>query len=146
MCFYPRFHCIHTICLSYVQTTANGAEPIQNPCLLKGALLTYDESDIFSSECVNHNSSDIFGFGFSAPPHSALSANEAANVTFNGTGDPAHCNNIIHEVFDLANCSDPSICIGKDYFWPPVNNSGTFLVGSRCVYMCTLAKAISESR
>ena len=101
---------------------------MSNPCLLKDAVITYNTSDIFSSECVNTNSSDIFGFGFS-PPLSSEAGEDDGNITFTGTGDPEKCRDIIRQVFDLENCSDPSVCIdNKKYFWPPVNNSGTFLV------------------
>lgn len=107
------------------QSAGNNMESVENPCMLEDARLTYNKTLIFSSECVNENSNDIFGFGFSAPPNSAL-VNES--VTFIGTGNATGCSDVIHNVFNLANCSDLSVCINNTYFWPPVSNSGTFLV------------------
>lgn len=111
------------------QTTEDSSQPIPNPCLLKDALVTYNISDIFNSECVNTNSSDIFGFGYPLPL-SGMYNNEQENrtVSFNGTGNPIECSEVVHDVFDLTNCSDPSVCYAGEYFWPPVNNSGIFIV------------------
>jgi Golgi nucleoside diphosphatase len=98
---------------------------VENPCMLKNATITFHD-EIFTSGCVNHSSSDIFGFGFSPPPHPSLSS-QTKNYTFIGTGDYSQCTEIVEDVFDLTNCSDPTVCHNHSYFWPPVNNSGTFL-------------------
>ena len=94
--------------------------------------MTFSEEDIFSSLCVKEDtSSDVFGFGY-PPPSRLLSEGEASgnttNYTFVGTGEPHLCSATIMEVFSVTNCSDKSICVHSSYLWPPVNNSGTFVV------------------
>ena len=124
----PVYGNVHCTCTSFSQSTANVSENIDNPCLLKDAKLTYNQTYIYSSVCVNENSSEIFGSGFSAPSPACGSSDEM-NFTFRGTGDAANCREVIRDVFDLSLCSDPTVCVKDNYFWPPVNNTGTFLVG-----------------
>ena len=136
----PVYGNVHCTCTSFSQSTANVSENIDNPCLLKDAKLTYNQTYIYSSVCVNENSSEIFGSGFSAPSPACGSSDEM-NFTFRGTGDAANCREVIRDVFDLSLCSDPTVCIKDNYFWPPVNNTGTFLVGLlhvHCMCMCKL--------
>ena len=101
--------------------------------MLVGAVITYQADDIYSSECVRQtcSSSGVFASGFSPPKTWELGEEE--NYTFNGTGNPTECSRIIREVFDLTDCYRSGVCVGSKYFWPPVNNSGTFLV---CVDVC----------
>jgi hypothetical protein len=124
----------------HLQGSSDVSRPIPNPCLLAGTNLTYQRDDVYS-ECVSHNcSSGVFGFGFSPPSSSHLSPeddDEPSNYTFNGTGDPEECRDTILQVFDLANCTQWGACLHDHYMWPPINNSGTFLVGVCGIYTHT---------
>lgn len=112
--------------LWFSQSTEN--DTVENPCLLEGAKVTYRDKEICSSACVKEDtSSEVFGYGYSCP-FSSSSPVEADNHTFVGTGDPDMCNDTIHKLFDLTQCSDPTVCINHTYFWPPVNRSGEYLV------------------
>lgn len=111
-----------------MNVTENTTVEVQNPCLLGGARITYPEDEIFSSVCVRADtSSEVFGYGYTRPRRSS-SSDEPVNYTFIGTADPDQCNATIYELFDLTRCSDPTACIDSTYFWPPVNDSGMYLV------------------
>ena len=118
--------------LSSLQISSN-TTLIPDPCMLAGANTTYSQQDIFSSVCVQEDTSqEVFGFGFSPPSPSLsgdTSGSNVTNYTFVGTGDPDLCNATIVDVFSVINCSDPSVC-NSSYSWPPLNNSGTFYVSA----------------
>lgn len=130
---------------SAVNVTENSTVEVDNPCLLGGSRISYREDEIFSSVCVSPDtSSEIFGYGFSRPRRSS-SFDEAVNYTFVGTADPAQCNDSIYELFDLTRCSDPTVCINSTYFWPPVNDSGMYLVNivmPVCFQCCNMTRCL----
>ena len=133
LCIYSAsYHTVVSYSQRYMyfsQSALNAMEEIHNPCMLNGARLTYQTDEIFSLCVRNETSSDVFGYGYSP-------SDEASNYTFIGTGEPANCSKIIHEVFNVTKCKDSGVCINTTYLWPPVNNTGTFLVGS-CTALCS---------
>ena len=122
-CLIPFFTITSSI-PHFFQSTGNNTGEVENPCLLNGTRLTYTESEICSSCVTSDTSSEVFGYGYDCP----FSSSEEENYTFVGTGEPDRCNHTIHKLFDLTQCSDPTVCINNTYFWPPVNKSGQYLV------------------
>ena len=126
---------------SIPQSTENGTGEVENPCLLNGTRLTYNDSEICSSACVTSDtSSEVFGYGYDCP----FPSSEAENHTFIGTGEPDKCNKTIHKLFDLTQCSDPTVCINNTYFWPPVNKSGHYLVSPNLTHNLCISHSNSH--
>ena len=123
-----------SLCCIQTSKTTNKSQAIPNPCMLSGANLTYHSDHIYT-ECTRQTCSGVFATGFSPPALSSWEEEEEIEFNFTGSGNFTQCREIIEELFDLTNCSRSGECEDKDYFWPPVNNSGTFLV-CLCVCVC----------
>lgn len=118
-----------------IHESSDTSQPIPNPCLLEGTNITFTAQDIYSSECVQQTCSGVFEFGFS-PPHTQLLENDGEErdgereedvYTFSGTGNATECASVIGQALNLTNCSESGACVHKEYFQPPINNTGTFL-------------------